>query len=327
MFLIFLKKIDFTKIINLLKIYISFFISEILKKQIRWGMPYSISIEPTNNCNLKCSECPSGNNQLTRARGTIENNLYYKIIDESYKYLLNLFLYFQGEPFLTKNIYDLINYANNKNVFTATSTNGHFLTKQNSEKIIKSGLNKLIISLDGTTQETYEKYRINGDIEKVKKGIKNIVDAKTKFKSKTPFIEVQFLVLSSNEHQIVEIKKFCKEQKIDKLSFKSAQIYNFETNTSLIPKSKKYSRYKYTDGRWQLKKKIKNHCFRLWNSVVITWKGDLLPCCFDKDAQYPFGNVNDENIEDLITNSKFKTFAKQLQTDRSKIDICRNCSE
>ncbi|MBN2662868.1 MAG: SPASM domain-containing protein [Bacteroidales bacterium] len=325
--LIFLKKINLAKIINLSKVLFSFYWSSLFNAQFRWGMPFSVSVEPTTMCNLKCPECPVGKNILNRSKGTISFYLFENIINQSSKYLLNLFLYFQGEPFLSGNIFSLIEYAHKKKIFVSTSTNGHFLTPDFAEKTVKSGLDKLIISMDGTTQSVYETYRIGGNINKVKDAIKNIVDAKIKLKSKTPFVEVQFLVFSTNEHQINEMKLFCKEQNVDQLSFKSAQIYDFEINNSLLPKNIKYRRYKNENQKWILKKKLKNRCFRLWNSIVVTWNGDVLPCCFDKDAKYSFGNVNNNNVADLISNKKFKNFAKQLQNNRKNIDICNNCSE
>ena len=325
--LIFLKKINFTKVINLSKIVFSFYWSSVFNAQFRWGMPFSVSVEPTTLCNLKCPECPVGKNTLNRLKGTISFDLFEKIINQTQKYLLNLFLYFQGEPYLSKNIFKLIEYAHKKKIFVSTSTNGHFLTPDFAQKTVKSGLDKLIISMDGTTQSVYESYRVGGDINKVKNAIKNIVDAKMKFNSKTPFIEVQFLVFSTNEHQIEEMKLFCKQQNVDKLSLKSAQIYDLDKNNSLLPKNIKYRRYKYENQNWILKKKLKNRCFRLWNSVVFTWNGEVLPCCFDKDAKYSFGNVNDNKVADLISNKKFKNFAKQLQSNRKSIDICNNCSE
>ena len=325
--LIFFKKIDFAKIINLTKNISSYIISSILHKPLRWGMPLSISVEPTTSCNLRCPECPVGRNELERNRGTMDLDLYKSIINQTYKYLLNLFLYFQGEPFLSENIFKMIKYASERNIFTSTSTNGHFIDEEIAENAVISGLDKLIISMDGTTQDVYKKYRINGNIEIVKQAISRIIRAKEQHKSKTPIIEIQFLVLKTNEHQIEEMKAFCKNLSIDKLSFKSAQIYDYQNDNKFIPSIKKYSRYKKNNNKWQLKNRLKNRCFRLWNSVVITWDGEVLPCCFDKDAKYSFGNIQNSSLKELITNRKFKTFAQRLQTNRKSIDICQNCTE
>ena len=290
-------------------------------------MPLSISIEPTTSCNLSCPECPTGNNSLKRKKGQIDFELYKKIIDSSYKYLLNVFLYFQGEPFLYKDIFELIFYANQKSVFTVTSTNGHYLSRGKCLEIINSGLDKLIVSLDGTTQDVYSQYRVNGDFFLVTEGIKKLVTIKDELKSKKPFVELQFLVLKTNEHQIDEITNLAKKLKVDKLSLKTAQVYNYENDILFIPENKKYNRYKKSNGKWQIKNKLKNRCWRLWNSAVITWEGEVLPCCFDKDANYSFGNIKNEKLEKIIKNEKFKTFANRLSINRKSIDICRNCSE
>ncbi len=326
-YLNFLKKLTFAKIYNFFILYLSYIFSIISRKAIRYGMPVSISIEPTTSCNLHCPQCPTGINQLKRHKGNISLQLFQTIVNQSYKYLFNLFLYFQGEPFIYPEIYKLIEYANSKNIFTATSTNGHYLSKENCELIVKSNLDKLIISLDGTSQKVYEKYRIGGNLKTVIAGIKTLIETKKKLKSKTPFIELQFLVLRTNEHQIEEIKKLSKELKINKLSLKSAQIYNFENDNIFIPENKKYSRYKKINKQWILKKKLKNKCSRLWISSVITWDGKVLPCCFDKDAKYSFGNIKGRKFREIIKNNNFKYFANNLLNNRKDIDICRNCSE
>jgi radical SAM protein with 4Fe4S-binding SPASM domain len=324
----FIKKLNRAKIINILKVYFSFIFSSLTKTPIRFGMPISMSIEPSAFCNLQCPQCPVGTGKLNRKQGNIDVFLYKKIIDQSAKYLTNLFLYFQGEPFLNKNIFDLIKYASQKNIYTATSTNGHFFTNDNILEIIKSGLDTLIISLDGTNQQTYEKYRIGGNFDTVVEGIKNLLKTRDLLKTNKPFIELQFLVLKSNEHQIEEIKKIAKNLGVDTLSIKTAQVYNFENDKDFIPiQHQKFSRYKKVGDKWILKKKLKNRCWRLWNSVVITWDGLVLPCCFDKDAKYAFGNIKNADLKKIIKNNKFKIFAKKLLTSRKEIDICQNCSE
>ncbi len=342
----FFKKLTLKKIFNFIKIKISLFVSNISKKSFRWGFPYSLSVEPTNICNLHCPECPSGNGKLSRKRGSILFEDYKKIIDETHKYLLNLFLYFQGEPFIYGNIFDMIKYASDKNIYTATSTNGHFLSKENAKKIVESKLDKLIISVDGTTQEVYEKYRISGNLEKVIEGIKNLIATKKELKSKTPFVELQFLVLGTNEHQKHDFIKLGKSLNVNSIKLKTAQIYDYENGSKFIPKDKKYSRYisqkviaksdksqgvilnhPLTFRRYVLKKKLKNRCSRLWNSAVVTINGDLLPCCFDKDAKYSLGNIKNNSISEIVDNKSFKDFANRLLKDRKSIDICKNCEE
>ncbi len=324
-----LKKITIRKLFNALKLYLNFIVSSIFKSSRIHAKPISISIEPTSNCNLHCPECPTGTGELTRLKGNINFNIYKKAIDELSPYLINLILYFQGEPFLNPDIFKLIEYsAKKKNIFTATSTNGHFLNSENAKKTVKSGLDKLIVSIDGTTQDIYQKYRKSGNLETVIQSVKNIVFWKKELKSKTPFLVIQFLVFKFNEHQIPEIRKLSKKLKANKLEIKTAQIYNFKDATDLIPQNKKYTRYKKDEtGKYKIKSKLKNKCKRLWESAVITNTGDVLPCCFDKDAKYSFGNISKNSFQKIQNNNKALKFRQQLLSDRKKIDICKNCTE
>jgi MoaA/NifB/PqqE/SkfB family radical SAM enzyme len=242
------------KFINILKLAFSYFISVLVGKPIHFGMPLGISIEPTNHCNLKCKECPTGMDILLRPKGNIDNILAKNLLEELSPKLTTVIFYFQGEPFISKDVYELINFASQKKVFSITSSNGHYFTQENIQKIIKSGLDKLIISMDGTTQEVYEKYRANGSLDKVIEGTEFLVSEKQITKSKLPKLELQFLVTAENEHQINDAKKLAKELKVDQINFKTAQIYDFENGNPLIPKNEKYSRYKkQNDGTYQIK--------------------------------------------------------------------------
>ena len=324
--LLLIKRFTFAKIINHLKLKVSFYLSIIIKKPIIWGQFESISIEPTNLCNLQCIECPTGTNSLTRKKGEIELSTVKNIIDNNNKYLSYLILYFQGEPFLNKNIFEMISYANKNNIFTYTSTNGHYLTSENCDKIINSKLDKIIVSVDGTSQETYERYRKNGNLNTVINGIKTLTETKKLHNSPTPYIELQFLVFKHNQHQIEEIKQLGKQLGVNRTSIKTAQFYNKE-NYNLLTDIDKYSRYKKHNENLIIKKKIKNRCWRMWHSAVITISGNIIPCCFDKDAKYPYSNIDTSDFNYIRKSKIYKNFSLKIFTNRKSIDICNNCNE
>ena len=146
-----LKKQTLNKVWNIGKLYSSFLLSRLLNTPITWGKPSSISIEPTTACNLGCPECPSGLKQFTRATGNLKFDLNKKIIDELGADLSFINFYFQGEPFINPDFLKLVNYASNSGIYTGTSTNAHFITEEVAKKTIQSGLDRLIISIDGTT--------------------------------------------------------------------------------------------------------------------------------------------------------------------------------
>ena len=322
-----IKYLTTRKITNLLKNRISYFLSLVTKKPKIIGYPVTLSIEPAAICQLHCPECILGSNQLKRKQIFIEQFLYKKIIDQTSDYLCYLMLYFQGEPFLSPHIFEMIKYASEKKIFTATSTNAQNIDEIMASKIVISGLKKLIISLDGVEQTSYQKYRIGGNFEKTLESIHNIKKEKEKNNSKYPIIELQFIVFKHNEKEIGKFIDLAKQLKVEKYTIKSAQIYNFENKTNLIPSIKKYSRYIYKNNQWQLNKKIKNHCIKSWQSAVITTEGDLVPCCYDKNAEYKYGNLIADSLFSLWHNETANKFRKRLLTNRSQITICKNCYE
>tara|TARA_Y100001954_G_scaffold132633_1_gene141750 strand:+ start:177 stop:1070 length:894 start_codon:yes stop_codon:yes gene_type:complete len=291
-------------------------------------MPLALSIEPTTACNLGCPECPSGLKKFTRKTGNLSLDLHKKIIDENSSNLMYINYYFQGEPYINPNLFKMVQYASSKKIYSSTSTNGHFLNDENCQKTIESGLKNLIISLDGNSQETYESYRKKGDFKKVIEGTKNIVQWKKKLKSKYPYIILQFLVVRENEHLVNEMKQLCKDLELDEFRIKTAQFYDFKNGNPLMPNNEKYSRYKKNKhGHYILKNKLNNSCWRMWSSSVVTVNGELVPCCFDKDAKYQLGNLNHDSFDVIWKNKAYNRFRLNIINNRQGIDICKNCSE
>jgi len=321
-----LSYLSFRKLANAITIAVSYLVSIGFKRVFVWGKPLSLTIEPTNFCNLHCPECPTGNNTTKRDKGYMSLLAYKKIIDQLSPWLLYHMIYFQGEPFMHPDIFSMIHYAHSKNIYTCTSTNGHFFTNKNAQKVIDSGLDKIIISVDGVTQETYEKYRKGGQLDKVITGIKTLADLKKKHQSHTPQIIIQFLVFRFNEHQIEDIKKLGKSIGADKVELKSAQIDAVKDKAYLLPHHKKYSRYKYERNHITIKNKLKNRCFRIWSTLVITWDGNVIPCCFDKNADYTLGNMHQKNILHLWHSTEFKNCRHQIINHRKSIKMCNNCT-
>lgn len=316
------------KAVNLMKLWLSFHWSRVVQKPVILGLPTTLSIEPTTSCNLRCPECPSGLRSFTRPTGMLQPDLYQKVIDQVAGHLTWLHLYFQGEPFLHPQFLTLVKYADQKKIFTSTSTNAHHLTEKTVREILTSGLKQLIVSMDGISQEIYEKYRVGGSLEKVKKGLALLLEERKKEDKKFPRIVLQFLVTGQNEHQISTLKNWAKEIGVDELQLKTTQIYDFENGSELIPSDLGYSRYiPDGKGKWKLKKQIENKCWRMWQGAVVTWDGKVVPCCFDKDAQHVMGNLSSDPVPKIWQSEDYQGFRAQLLSDRSQVEICQNCTE
>ncbi|RYZ15471.1 MAG: radical SAM protein, partial [Chitinophagaceae bacterium] len=240
----------------------------------------------------------------------LKKDFFSETIDALAPDLSYLVFYFQGEPFLNPDFLEMVRYAADKKIYTATSTNAHYLKDDVARRTVESGLDRLIISIDGTTQETYQQYRVGGRLDKVLEGARNIVKWKKELKSKTPFIIFQFLVVRHNEHQVEEVKALAKEIGVDDVWLKTAQVYDYENDPNqLIPSDKKYSRYRRnTEGKMEFKGNNANHCWRLWHDPVITWDGAVVPCCFDKDAQHRLGHLRQQSFADIWRSGEYQRF-------------------
>ena len=324
----FVKKMTVRRAANALALFTSFYLTKWLRRPNQWGLPMTISIEPTTACNLRCPECPSGLRIFSRETGNLKEDFFRATIDDLYKDLIYLIFYFQGEPYINPKFLEMVKYASDKGIYTITSTNGHFLNDENARKTIESGLDRMIISVDGTTQEVYENYRKEGKLETVLQGARNVVKWKKELKSSTPHIIFQFLVVKPNEHQIPEIYKLAKEIGVDEVKLKTAQVYDYEQGNELIPTIDKYSRYKQKeDGTYVVKNELLNHCWKLWHACVITWDGLVVPCCFDKDATHRLGDLKQLKFREVWKGGSYKAFRTSLLKGRDQIDICTNCTE
>ena len=323
-----LRHLSLRRVINLFVLRISYSLSRLLKTPFIWGKPFSLSIEPTTACNLGCPECPSGLKQFTRPTGKLDLQLHRKMLHDVKDTVFYINYYFQGEPFLHPQFLELIREAKEHKIYTATSTNAHFIDEKKAAEIVASGLDRLIISIDGLTQETYENYRVHGKLEKVIDATKHLVEAKKKVKSSTPNLIFQFLAVRPNEHEIPAVHTLGKELGVDEVRIKTAQLYDFANGNPLMTENENYSRYKLqSDGTYKLKYKTGDHCWRMWSGSVLTWDGKVVPCCFDKDAQHVLGSLENSDFSTIWNDKKYKAFRQAVLTGRNQIDICQNCSE
>lgn len=323
----FLATLTIKKACNLLKNRASFVWSLVSGSGRVAGAPVTLSVEPCAVCQLRCPECVLGSGQLKRSRKFIDFELYKKLIDQNRDTLCYLTLYFQGEPFLSPRIFDMISYADQRGIFTATSTNAQNIDDTTAEKIVASGLKKLIVSLDGTTQSSYERYRQGGKMENVLAAIEKINGEKAKKSVATPAIELQFIVFRHNEAEIGAFKRLAKRLKVQKATVKTAQIYDFQNKENLIPNKRNLSRYAKKNGIWRLKRSKHNFCLRQWQGAVVTTDGDVVPCCFDKNADFSFGQLANADFMQLWHGERAARFRQQILRDCAAFEMCRNCPE
>lgn len=323
----FAKYLTLKRILNIFKVVTSFAISRIYRKPVVWGMPVSYSIEPTNHCNLKCPECPSGLGTLTRPLGLLKQEDFKNWIDQIRNSGFYVQLFFQGEPYINKALPEMIKYAQSQNVYISISTNGHFVNEKNVDLVVENAPDKLIFSVDGLDEESYQKYRVGGTFEQADKGLRLLINRRNELGRKKPYVEFQFIVMKQNESQLEEVLKYGKEVGVDKVVFKTMQISSYENAMKFLPSNKKYRRYIIEDSSFRIKNGLKNHCFALWRTSVITWDGKVVPCCFDKDAEFELGLLNGKSFRKIWKSEEYQQFRQGVLDNRQGLKMCTNCTE
>ena len=322
-----LKYITVKRTVNAVKIISSFLVSRIIRKPVVWGMPITYSIEPTNYCNLECPECPSGLGTLTRPLGILRFDDFKKVIDEIKDTGFYIQLFFQGEPYINKDLPRMIRYAQSRKIYISISTNGHFVNKKKIDYIIENAPDKLIFSVDGLDEESYKAYRVGGSFKKADEGLRLLIRKRNELKRKKPFVELQFIVMKQNEHLLDKVFKYGKEVSVDKVVLKTVQVSSYENALNFLPSNEKYRRYIIENGQIKIKNKLKNHCFALWRTSVITWDGKVVPCCFDKDANFKLGTLNGKSFKDIWKSEDYQAFRKGVLDNRKGLSMCTNCTE
>jgi len=253
----------------------------------------------------------------------MEATLAEKISDSLRHSLLSANLYFQGEPMLHPQFFEVTELF--RGINCTISTNGHFLNVENCRKLALSGLRKVIVSLDGVTQPVYSAYRRGGNLEMVIEGVRNLSDA-FKQASNSPRLELLFLYGRHNAHELAEVKSFAKSLGVS-LKVKSMEVLKPAHNMQWIPAEVKRTRYEKKDGAYVLKKRPARGCLRAWTTPVITWDGNLLPCCFDKDAGNSFGNIIEQPFKSIWDGEKRHAFLAELIRTRAFCSICSQCPQ
>jgi radical SAM protein with 4Fe4S-binding SPASM domain len=324
-----LKAVSIKRIINSWKVITSLGLSSITKNCFVWGVPFILTVEPSVLCNLRCPQCVTGMGKVNREKDCLSLNLFKNIIQQLGDRIWHLLLYNQGEPFLNQNLIEFIDIAKQEGIYVTISTNGHYLRDEEFvQKLVNSGLDTIIISLDGADPETYLKYRLGGTFHQVVNGIRNLIEIRNRCNSRTPIVLLQCLVMKHNENRLDQMKQLADRLKVDRLLFKTFQIESKDEGLHFLPENPKWRRYSINSENLYIKNFVKRGCSRLWYSTVILSDGSVVPCCFDKTGKYTFGNiVTTTSINEIWKSDAYNEFRNKVLRRRGSIRICQNCSQ
>lgn len=260
------------------------------------NLPVMAFVDPTLFCNLRCPACPTGAQAGLRPKATLTQELYQKFIDEVGDYLFKLYLYNLGEPLLHKQTPELVEYAKRKEIFVMVSSNLSMkLSDEYLTRLIQSGLDVLVVALDGTTPETYQHYRRGGDFETVKQNMQRIQQLKRQLGAQTPSVVWQFLIFQHNEHEIDTVKAEYKKWGADEYCVGGAYMPVGSLAQGFSPSTRPEFDI-YNGEHFHRKKTLqafmeKKHCSWLYGVTVLNPNGQVAPCSYTAAEKDDFGNV------------------------------------
>lgn len=313
------------RVLNAIRCYASYALSRFGSVRIFHG-PVFVSVEPAAVCQLKCPACPVGMGESERRKvkgeRTMSHDVWQRVLEEIRETALVVQFYFQGEPLLNKDLPQMVTEAHEAGIYTILSTNAQAMTPDLAEALVKSGLDRIIVSMDGLTQATYEAYRVGGSLDKCKAALRYLREAKDQLRGRMT-IELQCLRLRTNEREWAQFKHEYKALGADRLVFKTAQLYDYRNGHPLMPSEEQFSRYTMgKDGLFH-RKKLRKVCRRVWSGVVITTNGEVLPCCYDKGHQFAYGNIMNAPLKELFGNDKANAFRRAALKEQPS--ICKEC--
>ena len=296
--------------------------------------PYYYIIDVCNVCNLRCPLCPTGNTTIARKQGMLSLQQYNDLFDRIKEYALVVSLYNHGEPLLNPDVFSIIEHTHRSRIGTNISSNFNWPHPVDVNDFIRSGLDYVTVSLDGVTQETYQQYRVRGEIAQVFDNMRRLLAAKKALKSRTPFVEWQFIVFKHNEHEMDDARRLAAELGVDLLRFVSPGVppedmYDEQLQEKWMPNNPLF---------WERNPKLVEErgyvfdqpCFYLYRSMFIYPGGGVTPCCFAHDDRQDFGNLYVNSVEEIWNNKTYRSarslFAKSPPTEDRVETICDKCA-
>ena len=289
-------------------------------------MPVHVSIEPTNACNLRCPVCETGNGSMERPTGLLDFDHYREFINQIAPTTAVLMFYFMGEPFLNKRAYEMIRYARQKNIYVETCSNGDFV---DAKGVIYSDVNDLSFQIGGMTQQTHETYRVRGKLERVQANLLELIEERRCNPQSSVRINVGFVVMKHNEHEVPEFLRWAKEIGVDRANVIDPCVRSVAEGKVLLPSDRRYWFYDedaFARGVLKPKHLPHNECTWIWNSVMVNWDGSVVPCCRDPNGRHVLGNAFETPLSRIWNGDAMRDFRRRIVTAQGKVDICRLCS-
>jgi MoaA/NifB/PqqE/SkfB family radical SAM enzyme len=309
---------------------------ERMRRRIRVDShPYLLIIDPCNFCNLRCPLCPTGLNDLGREQSMMSLEHFQHYLEPHVPYLFEAYLHNWGESLLNKDLFRMVEHAQRKDIGTNLSSNLVIATSEHLDQMIDSGLEYLVVSLDGASSESYLQYRVRGDFERVVENMSELIRRRNARGLKTPVVEWQFIVMKSNEHEIAAAEAMAKKIGVDLLRFVPVGMpFEFRNRDEVaeqwFPKTVQGRKHGEQVEQQFGQADKPSPCFYLYRSMVVNADGGVSPCCVVYRESRDFGKLDDAPIDvsALWNNEKFlsaRSLFSPEKLDKRRPTVCDAC--
>ena len=254
--------------------------------------PFGLQLEPTVECPLDCPLCPRHRVIQRGGPAHMPWDRFARLMDEMGPYLTALALWQWGEPLLHPRIVDMARLAHRHGIITFLSTNGQVDPEAaDLGGLMRSGLDMLIVSLDGIRQEAYASFRAGGEVSKVLRFIREAARARPP--GRGPLINVRIIATRGNESEIGAVESFAREAGADLFSVKGVSLYtDASPGNPSLPGDRRWRTYQYRgEAEAAAYRQAPNLCRKPWIWPTLRYDGTLLICECDHLHESPLGNV------------------------------------
>ena len=193
-------------------------------------------------------------------------------------------------------------------------------------KMIDSQIDGLTISLDAVNQKTLEQFRVGADFNKIIKNIKAVVKQRNERNSKLPKINLQFIIMKHNEHQVDEFRQLAKSLGVDTITFKAVWVTSLDEAKTFLPSNPKFHRYIMKKDSYAFKGVDTFQCKKPWSEISVNCDGSLVLCACDYNNSIILGNVNDSNVKEIINSNKALKVRGAVLKNKAMVPVCKNCA-
>lgn len=294
--------------------------------------PTTLFLDPFPGCNLRCPFCPTTNGWAELDAEMLSRESFDIIVSKLRVDLLcrvNLFRW--GEPFLNRDIFHFIRHFASHGITTNINSNlsSRDFDVRFCREIVESGLTELYVSVDGASSDSYKKYRVGGNFDRVLNNMRTIAKAKRESGSATPGIYYKMLLHRHNEHEIEAARRLardCGAELLLRENFWSPEELREEWKARSVQEA--YGEMPVTSVDMRAERPIHTECSQMWDAVNVNANGDVYPCCVLSKPRWRVGNLLEESFEDIWNNGKMRALRRYVtRIDEPSPDFDNFCSE